>query len=260
MTPLFVRPPDDRAPAALSRPPGEQTRPPHPPVERVVVVIPVHNEAERLPACLDALAAAATAVPIPVETIVVLDACDDDSALLVRPHLSALAVDVRCVGAARRAGFASAGTAAAELDTTWFATTDADSTVPRDWLVGHVAAADAGADAYVGTVTPDGFDGWPAGTDERYRREYDASPGHGHVHGANLGVRASTYRAVGGFAELDADEDVDLVDRLRAAGAAIERGAQVPVRTSTRRAGRTRHGFASYLRDLAGDRPGEAAG
>ncbi len=223
-------------------------------------MVPVHNEAEHLPACLDALGAATAAVAIPVQVVVVLDACDDDSATMLTADVSTVVVDVRCVGAARRAGFDAAAPTAAESHTTWFATTDADSTVPRDWLVEHLAAANAGADAYVGTVTPDGFDGWPPGTGEKYLREYDASPGHGHVHGANLGVRASTYRAVGGFAELDADEDVDLVDRLRAAGAPIERGAQVPVRTSTRREGRTRYGFASYLRDLADDQPEAATG
>ncbi|MGW8815977.1 glycosyltransferase [Gordonia terrae] len=223
-------------------------------------MVPVHNEAEHLPSCLDALEGAATAVAIPVQVVVVLDACDDDSATLLTADVSTVVVDARCVGAARRAGFDAAAISAAESHTTWFATTDADSTVPRDWLVEHVAAADAGADAYVGTVTPDGFDGWPAGTDERYLREYDAGPGHGHVHGANLGIRASTYVAVGGFAELDVDEDVDLVDRLRSSGATVERGARVPVRTSTRREGRTRHGFASYLRDLADDQPEEAAG
>ncbi|AFR46868.1 glycosyltransferase [Gordonia sp. KTR9] len=260
MTPLFVRPPDDGAPAALSRPPGEQTDAPPHAVERIVVVVPVHNEAERLPACLDALEAAATAVEIPVEVVVVLDACDDDSATLLTAGVSIVIVDVRSVGAARRAGFAAADSPATRSHTTWFATTDADSTVPRDWLVEHLAAADAGADAYVGTVVPDGFDGWPAGTGARYLREYDANRGHGHVHGANLGVRASVYDEVGGFSALDADEDVDLVDRLHAAGAVIERGAHAPVRTSTRCDGRARHGFAGYLRHLAGDQADEVAG
>ncbi|MFE0748500.1 glycosyltransferase [Gordonia sp. NPDC058843] len=267
MTPLFVRPTADQVAAALRDAPPQAPgllrehgdAPARGPVERIVVVVPVHNEAERLPACLDALEAAMMAVDLPVEVIVVLDACDDDSATLLTADVSIVVVDERCVGAARRAGFASAGPPAAELGTTWFASTDADSTVPRDWLVEHVAAADAGADAYVGTVTPDGFDGWPAGTGERYRREYDASSGHGHVHGANLGIRASAYVAVGGFDELDTDEDVDLVDRLDAAGVTIERGADAPVRTSTRSDGRARHGFAGYLRHLSGERADEVA-
>ncbi|QIK45850.1 glycosyltransferase [Gordonia terrae] len=258
MTPLFVRSPDDRVSSQAPGLPKEHQA--TAPVERIVVVVPVHNEAERLPACLEALQAAATAVPIPVEVIVVLDACDDDSATLVTDEVSTVVVDVRCVGAARGAGFASVGPSSSEPATTWFATTDADSTVPRDWLAEHVAAADAGADAYVGTVTPDGFDEWPAGTGEMYLREYDPSPGHGHVHGANLGVRASTYADVGGFREVDTDEDVDLVDRLHAADAVIERGAHAPVRTSTRRDGRARHGFAGYLRQLSGARPDEVAG
>ena len=53
--------------------------------------------------------------------------------------------------------------------------------------------------------------------------------------------------------------DVDLVDRLHAADAVIERGAHAPVRTSTRRDGRARQGFAGYLRQLSGARPDEVA-
>ena len=37
---------------------------------------------------------------------------------------------------------------------------------------------------------------------------------HGHVHGANLGVRADAYWRVGGFRPLHVGEDVDLVSRL----------------------------------------------
>ncbi|TSD95963.1 glycosyltransferase [Gordonia rubripertincta] len=220
----------------------------------IVVVVPAHNEQTLLPSCLAALDAALAVVRPSVQVIVVLDSCDDDSAGAVPDHMTTVHVTARCVGTARRAGFAAASPTPA--DTTWFATTDADSTVPPDWLVTHVEAADSGADAFVGIVTPDGFDGWPPGTGTMFDARYDARPGHRHVHGANLGVRATAYAAAGGFRDLDAHEDVDLVRRLADAAVPIEWGADAPVRTSTRRVGRTVDGFASYLRELTDRTPG----
>lgn len=230
------------------------------PIDSVVVVVPVHNERRRLPACLTALDAAAAAVPQRVRVVVVLDACDDGSAELVGDHMSRVRIDAQNVGAARRAGFASLR----ELPdpaATWFATTDADSDVPSHWLRAHLAAADGGADAYVGTVTPTDFDEWPSGTAERYFAGYDDTPGHRHVHGANLGIRASVYTAVGGFAPLPAHEDVDLVSRLTDGSRSRYDGpveicwdAGAPVRTSTRRTGRVAEGFWTHLRDLSGNR------
>ncbi|AZZ80314.1 MULTISPECIES: glycosyltransferase [Gordonia] len=219
----------------------------------IVVVVPAHNEQVLLPSCLAALDAAVAGLRQSVQVIVVLDSCDDDSAGAVPDHVTTLHVTARCVGAARRAGFAAASPTPA--DTTWFATTDADSAVPPDWLLTHVEAADSGADAFVGIVTPDGFDGWPRGIGSMFDARYDARPGHRHVHGANLGIRATAYAAAGGFRELDAHEDVDLVRRLEDSAVPIVWGADAPVRTSTRRIGRTVDGFASYLRELTDQAP-----
>jgi glycosyltransferase involved in cell wall biosynthesis len=46
-------------------------------LERVVVVVPAHNELAHLPRCLRALATAGLCAPVPVLTVVVLDATDD---------------------------------------------------------------------------------------------------------------------------------------------------------------------------------------
>jgi hypothetical protein len=40
---------------------------------------------------------------------------------------------------------------------------------------------------------------------------------HHHIHGANMGFQSQHYWRVGGFAALASGEDVDLVDRFRAA-------------------------------------------
>jgi hypothetical protein len=72
------------------------------------------------------------------------------------------------------------------------------------------------------------------------------------VHGANLGIRADAYLALGGWLPLVAGEDADLARRAAAAGwLAISRPAGIPVVTSARRAGRAPRGFSSYLRALA---------
>lgn len=100
-------------------------------LRKIVVVIPVHGEADRLPACLASIAAAADAVEVPVTVLAMLDACTDHSEAVVGARVRALRVSLRNVGAARAAGFAAASVAD---PTIWFASTDADGVVPRRWL------------------------------------------------------------------------------------------------------------------------------
>ena len=72
------------------------------------MVVPAHNERERLPACLASVAAAADQVAVPVTVVVVLDACTDRSEDAIARPVRALSVSGRNVGAARAAGFAAA--------------------------------------------------------------------------------------------------------------------------------------------------------
>ncbi|OZD08265.1 hypothetical protein CH275_06630 [Rhodococcus sp. 06-235-1A] len=226
------------------------------PVGHIVVVVPAHNEQDLLDACLTALSRAERRVvevaPVTVETIVVLDACTDDSASIAarHPSVSTVAVAHRNVGAARAAGFSNHGLERA--DTTWFATTDADTRVGEDWLVGHLRHAADGARAVAGTVIVD-FEG-RVEEDLRLRSTYDAhyrhQLGHPHVHGANLGVRAADYIAVGGFAPLATGEDHDLVRRLELGGVTCRRVCDLSVTTSGRLRGRAPDGMAGFLRSL----------
>jgi GT2 family glycosyltransferase len=215
-------------------------------------VIPAHNERSHLPACLASVREAAGRVPIPVDIVVVLDACTDGSHRVVRGPFRTVSIDAGNVGAARAAGFAL--TAPDAGSDTWFATTDADTVVPIAWLENQVAHHEAGAEAVVGTVRVD----WRNHSDrtrlqyeQRYGRAEFGTP-HGHVHGANLGFRADAYWRSGGFRALAQDEDVDLVERLESIGAQMKWDRSNAVLTSDRTDSRVSGGFGDYVKDLAG--------
>ena len=223
-----------------------------PTLREIVVVVPAHNERDRLPACLASVAAAADQVAVPVTVVVVLDACSDRSEDAIPRPVRALSVSGRNVGAARAAGFAAA---APRPDArTWLATTDADSVVPTTWLADQAVHHRALAQGVVGTVSVD-WQQHSATTRGRYDRLYCVRDRgvHGHVHGANLGVRADAYWRVGGFRPLHVGEDVDLVDRLLTAGTPLAWDAHNAVRTSDRSDCRARGGFGDYVRSLAED-------
>ena len=233
-------------------------------IRRAAVVVPVRNEEDQLPACLahvrramdrfEALPGGRTA-----RLAVVLDRCTDASASIGAsaaaddPRIVVLEVGLGIVGQTRAAGVGAlvAGMGRHGLETTWIACTDADTLVPPQWLTVGTALADAGADAVLGTVEPD-----PAGTDPEllglWRRHHESGDGHPHVHGANLGVRASAYVEVGGFPAVSLDEDVLLVEALRRAQKTVVSSGAVHAVTSGRLDGRTAGGFAGYLRALRG--------
>ena len=74
---------------------------------------------------------------------------------------------------------------------------------------------------------------------------------HPHVHGANLGIRASAYLAAGGFTPLRTAEDHALVAAAARAGCSVLRASDIPVRPSARRQARAPLGFGHLLRTLA---------
>lgn len=230
---------------------GARTGPSRPAVERLLVVVPARDEEELLGACLASVVVAADAAGAPVDVVVVLDDCRDGSAAVARAAgVRTLEVRAGAVGAARAAGV-EAGLAlhADDPRAVWIACTDADTVVPPHWLRAHRSLADAGADVVVGTVRPDPRDLTPRQLAAWRATRVPGRP-NGHVHGANLGVRADAYRRAGGFAPLAEHEDVDLVARLRAdPGVAVRASEEVDVVTSGRTAGRTPGGYAGYLRD-----------
>jgi glycosyltransferase involved in cell wall biosynthesis len=226
-----------------------------PPIRWVGVVVPAHNEQHLLPACLAALRSAAEAVALPVELLVVLDACTDRSQQAAESieGITAVAVNAHNVGVARRVGLEQLlrarpqGVPDAE---TWLATTDADTLVPLAWLTRMLAHASAGWDAVVGTVRVTDWTGHSEQVQAAWQRHYTSADHHGHVHGANLGFRADSYHLVGGMPAVELAEDAQLVAALEAAGQRVRRAGDLPVTTSARVKGRAKGGFASYLRQL----------
>ena len=108
----------------------------------VVVVVPVHEEDELLERCLSSLAVAVGAVDVVAEVRIVLDRCTDGSEAIAAEHpFGRLRTDANAVGVARALGIASGLTALADVpvDRVWIANTDADSTVPADWLTVQIA-------------------------------------------------------------------------------------------------------------------------
>lgn len=233
----------------------------------VCVVVPVHDEEELLGRCVAALRHAVTHVEssarqVRVEVVFVLDGCTDGSASIARlSPFRVVEVSARRVGAARALGveIALASLRAAEgevpLEEVWIASTDADSAVPAHWVSSQVELASQGADVVVGTVRPDPADLTPA---QRAAWQATHVPGraNGHVHGANLGMRADVYTAAGGYPPIDEHEDVALVARARGTGATVVASDDAWVLTSGRQQGRTPGGYARYLRD---DLVGEAS-
>ena len=237
----------------------------------VGVIVPAHNEQDLLPSCLASVRHAAQALRgTPVHLIVVADACRDRSAQVARRWgASVVTISARSVGAARAAGAREVLRRTGHLDpaNVWLATTDADTLVPARWLHQQARYAGQGWDAIVGTIRVADWSGYPSATRSLFRERYEREryvrepyePGepsdsgasqHAHVHGANLGVRASAYLRAGGFPALPTAEDHALVAALTAGGSRVLRTRALPVVTSARRESRAPDGFGHYLKQL----------
>jgi glycosyltransferase involved in cell wall biosynthesis len=219
------------------------------------VVVPAHNEEDLLPSCLASLRRAARAARgTPVHLVVVADASRDRTARAARRGGAVVVTtDARSVGAARAAGVREVLRRTAHLDPAdvWLATTDADTLVPPCWLREQARYANRGWDSVAGTIRIADWSGHRPRTRSLFHSRYGAGDGpHPHVHGANLGFRASAYLRAGGFPAVPTGEDRALVAALDATGSRVVRTRALTVVTSARRDARAPRGFGDYLAGL----------
>lgn len=208
------------------------------------VLVPAHDEEALIGDCLRSIHAAVACPRLlgePVCVVVALDRCRDGTAAICADlGVATLRLDARNVGQAR----AVAAEFLLQSGARWLASTDADSRVPPDWLSAQLACA---ADAFCGTVRVGDWLDYRTAVRDAFLAGEQYRDGHAHVHGANLGVSADAYRAVGGFPPCAAHEDHALVDALSRSGFTIARRGTPAVWTSARRDARARHGFGDYL-------------
>jgi glucosyl-3-phosphoglycerate synthase len=260
--------------AGLPGAPRLALAPPDPRLEAVVVV-PARDEAERVSACLRALAGQRGVGHDAYEVVLVLDGCRDatrERALEVgarhanlRLHVVELSVP-RGVGRARRLGMDLACerllTAGRPLGL--IASTDADSVVAEDWLAAQRALAAAGARAIGGLIELDPAEARRLSLQALERRGADAARRMRHVRergvpsqdriaehhqfsGASLALTAAAYRECGGLPVSAALEDEALERELCNRGIPIHRSRAVRVSTSARTEGRAPRGLAHDL-------------
>jgi glycosyltransferase involved in cell wall biosynthesis len=185
-------------------------------VPRVTVIMPVLNEARRVSACLDALAAQEGAPSF--EMIVVDNGSHDPTPDLVRSH----GIGARLETEPARGPYAARNTGIAAARGEIVAFTDADCLPDRRWLAEGVAAMDAGADlaggrvVQMGSANPTVWERYDRATyldqDLYIRIENFAAT-------ANLFVRAKVFADLGGFVpQLTASGDQELCRRAVRAG------------------------------------------
>jgi glycosyltransferase involved in cell wall biosynthesis len=211
----------------------------------LAVVIPAHNEADLISACVHSIIRASRHPDLEDEEVrifVVMDSCTDETGLIAASlGAQVLPVEMRNVGAARATG---AQTALAQ-GARWLAFSDADTTVAGDWLAQQISCR---TDAVCGVISIENWAGHSAAVRQDFTRTYRDRDGHRHIHGANLGVSAAAYVAVGGFRPFASNEDVALVEALIAANATVAWSAATRVVTSARLDSRAPRGFGATLR------------
>ncbi|ANF57369.1 glycosyltransferase [Halotalea alkalilenta] len=217
------------------------------------ICIPANDEQDWLDACLLSALAAARHPGLggePVTIVVVLDHCRDRTPLVAARHpVECLSIDACNVGAARAAG----ANHLLALGARWLAFTDADTRVSERWLVDQLSLK---ADAVCGTISIEDWSicgEWADALRADFEHNYQDREGHRHVHGANFGIDARAYAAVGGFSALTCSEDQALVDALQSSKKfKIAWSAQPRVATSARLKSRIADGFAGCLRHAIG--------
>ena len=254
-------------------------------LKRAIVAIPARNEEERIGPCLRALSQQTGMDKSALGVVVFVNGSSDGTAAIVRSMSGAAGLDIGLIedsavrppdaGWARRMAMeAAAGWFGRQAKTKALAfrriilTTDADTIVPRDWVVRNLSAIEAGASAVAGAFDIDPGERielplmlrlrlWLEGRYEALITElacrldpqpHDPWPRHAATSGASLAVELEAYLAMGGMPALPVGEDRAFVDALIAAGGRVRHDPDIRVRTSGRLIGRAIGGFSDGMR------------
>lgn len=241
---------------------------------RVLVAIPAHNEAASIGRCLGSVARALTTAKLACDITsatlaVVAHRCTDSTAETARAAMTATPwLTTWVVESGRDATVGDMRTRLVRRVLTrgqmsdpaqhWLFSTDADSTVPPEWVTEMLAAARCDRAVLVAGLVA--LDDWNAAeqAQARYADMVAAGltqDGHRHVYAANLAVRVDAFLAAGGFPALPHGEEHGLLAAVRAQGGRVATPLAPVVLTSARMPGRARGGLGELLRTLASERP-----
>jgi len=247
------------------------------------VAIPARDEQDLIERCLRALAAQQDAPTFAV--VLFLNNCRDATADTVKRiagelpfalfvHEADLAPDLSDAAWARRLALNAA--AALVREDGVVLTTDADSYAEPSWIADCLADVACGADIVCGFVAPD-FSDAPSLDFETLRHgamEYEYSqlaaeltllidpdpadpwPRHQMETGANMAMRASALRALGGIPHVCPGEDQALVRLAQRHGFTVRHDFKPHVTTSSRLVGRASGGWSEDLKMRADNRRG----
>ncbi len=257
---------------------------------RVSVIIPVRNEADSLPAVIEALAhqvdnRGRALNPSSYEVLVLANNCTDDTVETIErlrdryPHLQLQAIEVSIpkeiahVGKARQLVMDEAYRrfSLIGLENRIIASTDGDTEVASNWISSLIEEFDKGIDALGGRIITRRADAPEISADislyylRRLAHAYfvaqieccldpqthDCWPRHFQYCGANMAVSAEMYGKVGGMPLVRYEEDVALYRRLQRADAKIRHSLNVRVLTSARQTGRATGGLSELLETLS---------
>jgi glycosyltransferase involved in cell wall biosynthesis len=227
----------------------------HYPSWSVGIVIPAQNEEDTIEACIESILDSCRHAELEdYRIVIVADSCTDLTTVRARQALADAGEVLQCeansAGTARHLGVEAVLRFFKKraLSRIWLANTDADTTVPQDWLAVQLALAHSGVTGIAGIVRL--HENGAAAAHELYRQTYlTAADGtHSHVHGANLSMRADAYIDAGGWSHRPLAEDHCLWQRLRRRGWRLSSPVSSVVMTSARLNGRAPGGFADTLR------------
>jgi hypothetical protein len=242
---------------------------------KIVVAIPVRDEAALIGDCLRALALQQGGTQ--ADILLLINNSLDGTAQIVRAlrpvlpcrlhvfehHFPAVERDA---GHARRLAMAKAAMLTRSGDVVM--ATDADSCVSPDWLETNLTALQAGADVVCGRAIIDPLDALliPQSLHDDDAQEvaygtqldriqamldpepHDPWPRHTEESGASIAIRRDVFMAAGGVPAVAQGEDRALLDALRRIDAHIRHDPDVTVTVSGRVIGRAAGGMADTIR------------